>query len=453
MATKAVKKIDSRRGLSYSDKCKNKIRLSTHTMIPLLSTLPEYTVTELSLALKRTVETGFSRVRVRGEISGLKKHTSGHVYFALKDQDSVLDGVCWRGSFQGLAISPQEGMEIIATGRLTTYPGRSKYQIVVDAMELAGEGALLKLLEERKRKLAAEGLFDEARKKPLPFLPERIGIVTSPTGAVIRDILHRLSDRFPVPVLLWPVAVQGEGAAEQIAAAIRGFNQLDEKLDLLVVARGGGSLEDLWAFNEEGVVRAVAASQIPVISAIGHETDVTLIDFVADKRAPTPTAAAEFAVPVRSHLAQTLRQYEAHLLTHLQHTLSLYESRLEALRRGLPPLESWLEDQAQKLDDLFERALNANRWFIQQQTLALNHLAQRLSPVLENIVQKKAHQFDTLTQLLESYSYTRVLERGFTFVTGPKGELVSSKTNTFPHQQVQIHFHDGSQMAEILEGR
>ncbi|MBA3814183.1 MAG: exodeoxyribonuclease VII large subunit [Alphaproteobacteria bacterium] len=419
-------------------------------MIPLPSTLPEYTVTELSLALKRVVETGFSRVRVRGEISGLKKHTSGHVYFALKDQDAVLDGVCWRGSFQALSLSPQEGMEVIAMGKLTTYPGRSKYQIIVDDMELAGEGALLKLVEERKRKLAAEGLFDEVRKKPLPFLPQLIGIVTSPTGAVIRDMLHRISDRFPLPVLLWPVAVQGETAASQIAAAISGFNHLDQKPDVLIVARGGGSLEDLWAFNEECVVRAVAESQIPVISAVGHETDVTLIDFAADKRAPTPTAAAEFAVPVRSQLAQTLRSHESQLSNRIQHSLSLYESRLEALRRGLPPLESWLDDHAQKLDDLFERLVNTNRWFIQQQTSALHHLVQRFSPALENVVQKKSQQFEAFSQLLESFSYARVLERGFTFITGSDGGLISSKINAFPHQHIQIHFHDGPTSAEIL---
>lgn len=416
------------------------------------SILPEYTVTELSLALKRMVETGFSRVRVRGEISGLKRHTSGHVYFALKDHDSVLDGVCWRGSFQGLSLTPQEGMEVIATGRLTTYPGRSKYQIVVEAMELAGEGALLKLLEERKRKLAAEGLFEESRKKPLPFLPQLIGIVTSPTGAVIRDMLHRIEDRFPSSVLLWPVAVQGEGASTQIAAAIKGFHQLAQKPDVLIVARGGGSLEDLWAFNEECVVRAVAESTIPVISAVGHETDVTLIDFAADKRAPTPTAAAEFAVPVRSQLYQALLQHHAHLSTRMHHMLSLYESRLEALRRGLPPLESWLEAHAQKLDDLFERLMNADRWLIQQQTVALHHLVQRLSPALENVVQKSVQQFEALSQLLESYSYTRVLERGFSFITGANQTLISSKLKALPHEQVHIHFHDGSRKAEILEG-
>ena len=250
--------------------------------------LAEFTVSELSLALKRTVEEAFGQVRVRGEISGFKRAGSGHLYFALKDEKAVLDAVCWRGT--ALATTPADGLEVICTGRITTYPGRSRYQIIVEEMEVAGEGALLKLLEERRKKLAEEGLFDPVRKKPLPYLPDRIGVVSSPTGAVIRDILHRLSDRFPRPVLLWPVLVQGEGAAAEIAAAITGFNRLkkDGKIprpDVLIVARGGGSLEDLWAFNEESVVRAAAASKIPLISAVGHETDTTLIDFAADVRA------------------------------------------------------------------------------------------------------------------------------------------------------------------------
>lgn len=420
-------------------------------MLPLSSTLPEYTVTELSFALKKRVETEFARVRVRGEISGLKRHTSGHVYFALKDQDAVLDAVCWRGSFQNLDLRLQEGMEVIAVGRLTTYPGRSKYQIVVEGMELAGEGALLKLLEERKRKLAAEGLFDEARKKPLPFLPQLIGIVTSPTGAVIQDMLHRLADRFPVSVQMWPVAVQGEGAAAQISCAIRGFNSLSLKPDVLIVARGGGSLEDLWAFNEEVVVRAVAESQIPIISAVGHETDVTLIDFVADKRAPTPTAAAEFAVPVRSQLAQNLLQYSVQLSARLDHFLSLSESRLEALRRGLPPLETWLIETMQKLDELFERLINGERRLIQLQNMNLDHLSQRLSPALFNFKHKVEQRFEVLAQLLESYSYTRILERGFSFITHLDQTLIPSKAQLQPAQKIQIHFHDGMAKAEILE--
>lgn len=419
-------------------------------MEPLVSNLPEYTVTEISRALKKTVETSFSRVRVRGEISGLKRHTSGHVYFALKDQDSVLDGVCWRGSFQNMTLTPQEGMEIIAIGRLTTYPGRSKYQIVVEAMEHAGEGALLKLLEERKRKLAAEGLFDEARKKPLPFLSESIGVVTSPTGAVIRDMLHRISDRFPVHVLLWPVAVQGEGASAQISAAIRGFNRLEQKPDLLIVGRGGGSLEDLWAFNEENVVRAIAESEIPIISAVGHETDVTLADYVADKRAPTPTAAAEFAVPVRSQLSQTLQHYQGQLTKWLEYLFSLYGSQLEALRRGLPPLNVWLDEQLQKIDDLFERMVGAEQRLLQQQTVACEHQVQRLRPSMLNILQSFDHKFEAAAQLLESYSYTRTLERGFSYVTDAENNLIPCQANTRPSQKIDIHFYDGVVAAEVV---
>ncbi len=275
------------------------------------NTLPnahEFTVSELSAALKRTVEDSYGHVRVRGEISGFRgPHASGHCYFALKDDSAKIEAVIWKGVNGRMRFKPQEGLEVIATGKLTTYPGSSKYQIVIEALEPAGVGALMALLEERKKKLAAEGLFDEARKKALPWLPEVIGVITSPTGAVIRDILHRLEDRFPRRVLVWPVRVQGEDSAEQVSAAINGFNALPEggkipRPDLLIVARGGGSLEDLWAFNEEIVVRAAAASKIPLISAVGHETDVTLIDFAADRRAPTPTAAAEMAVPVRAEL-------------------------------------------------------------------------------------------------------------------------------------------------------
>src|SRR4051794_15351553 len=270
--------------------------------------IPEWTVSELSAALKRTVEDAYGFVRVRGEITGYRgPHSSGHCYFALKDEGAKIDAVIWRTAFARIRFKPEEGLEVIATGRLTTYPGRSKYQLVIETLEPAGVGALMALLEERKKKLAAEGLFDEARKQLLPFLPTVVGVVTSPTGAVIRDILHRLSDRFPRHVLVWPVRVQGEGSAEEVAAAIRGFNAWPEngrtpRPDVIIVARGGGSLEDLWSFNEEIVVRAAAESMIPLISAVGHETDVTLIDFASVKRAPTPTAAAEMAVPVRSEL-------------------------------------------------------------------------------------------------------------------------------------------------------
>src|SRR5690349_16608160 len=325
-----------------------------------LTNLPEFTVSEISQAVKRTLEGRFDRVRVRGEISGFKRASSGHLYFALKDEEAKLDGVCWRTTAQRLAIAPEDGLEVIATGRVSSYPGRSSYQLIIDSLELAGEGALLKLLEERRKKLTAEGLFDPARKRALPFLPEVIGVVTSPTGAVIRDILHRLRDRFPRHVLIWPVPVQGEGAKEQIATAIAGFNALTPggvipRPDLLIVARGGGSLEDLWAFNEEIVVRAAAASAIPLISAVGHETDTTLIDFAADVRAPTPTAAAEMAVPVRADLLVDVQQDGLRLARALQRLAQESRLKLAGLARGLPDPHDLIGAAVQRLDDRAER--------------------------------------------------------------------------------------------------
>src|SRR5579863_6837068 len=328
--------------------------------VELRGNLPEYSVGEISALLKRMVEQNFSYVRVRGEISGFKRHSSGHCYLALKDDEAVLDAVIWRMTAIRLAIKPEDGMEVVCTGRLTTYPGRSKYQLVIENMELAGIGALLKLLEERRKRLNAEGLFAEERKRKLPFLPAVIGIVTSPTGAVIRDILHRLADRFPRHVLIWPVAVQGEGAAAQIASAIDGFNRIEPggpvaRPDLIIVARGGGSLEDLMAFNEEIVVRAAAASAIPLISAVGHETDTTLIDHAADLRAPTPTAAAEMAVPVRLDLMAELGGKAARLAGGLARLFSERRLHLSGLARGLPDPQDLLGAAAQRLDDRSER--------------------------------------------------------------------------------------------------
>ncbi|MBT4940472.1 MAG: exodeoxyribonuclease VII large subunit, partial [Rhodospirillaceae bacterium] len=325
---------------------------------------PIFSISEISQALKRTVEENFSHVRVRGEISRYTLARSGHMYMTLKDENSVLDAVCWRGTVSRLAVTPEDGMEVIATGRLTTYPGRSNYQIVIEQLEVAGEGALLKLLEDRRKKLLAEGLFAEERKKPLPYLPGCIGVVTSPTGAVIRDILHRLDDRFPSHVLLWPTNVQGEGAAEQIAAGIEAFNRISEggdvaRPDLIIVARGGGSLEDLWSFNEEVVVRAAAASDIPLISAVGHETDTTLIDFASDKRAPTPTAAAEMAVPVRADLMAAIADDGVRLQRAMNRSLEEHNREIEGLARGLPDPRRLAEEATQRLDDRSERLLNA----------------------------------------------------------------------------------------------
>jgi exodeoxyribonuclease VII large subunit len=330
---------------------------------------PEFTVSELSSALRRTVEDAYGHVRVRGEISGFRgAHSSGHCYFALKDENAKIEAVIWKFAHARMRFKPQEGLEVIATGKLTTYPGSSKYQIVIEALEPAGIGALMALMEERKKKLAAEGLFDAGRKRTLPWLPEVIGVVTSPTGAVIRDILHRLQDRFPRRVLVWPVKVQGDGSAEQIAGAIRGFNALPEtgripRPDLLIVARGGGSLEDLWSFNEEIVVRAAAESLIPLISAVGHETDITLIDFAADKRAPTPTAAAEMAVPVRSELLVEVSALGRRTFVCWQRGQEGRRNELRAAVRALPAAGELLAIPRQRLDGAaaaLPRALKAN---------------------------------------------------------------------------------------------
>lgn len=345
--------------------------------------LPELSVGQLSNALQRTVENAFPRVRVRGEISGFKRAPSGHLYLNLKDPDAVLGAVCWKGVAARLSVRPEDGMEVIATGKLTTFAGQSKYQLVIDQMELAGRGALLALIEERKRRLAAEGLFEATRKRSLPLLPRVIGVVTSPTGAVIRDILHRLNDRFPRPVLVWPVLVQGEQAAAQIVAAIRGFNQLPEggripRPDVLIVARGGGSIEDLMAFNEEAVVRAAAASAIPLISAVGHETDTTLIDFASDRRAPTPTAAAEMAVPVRAELRQAVRERGQRLDQAAERLLQDRNLRLDALARGLTDPRRAVAEARQRLADRDQRLHQAMRQRLAAQRATVATLGARL---------------------------------------------------------------------------
>ncbi|MDE2446049.1 MAG: exodeoxyribonuclease VII large subunit, partial [Alphaproteobacteria bacterium] len=334
--------------------------------------LGEQSVSEVAHALKRTLEDRFGHVRVRGEISGFRgPHSSGHCYFALKDEGAKLDAVIWRGVFTKLRSKMQEGLEVIATGKITSYPAKSNYQIVIENIEPAGVGALMALLEERKKKLAAEGLFDQERKRPIPFLPQTIGIVTSPTGAVIRDILHRLNDRFPRHVIVWPVRVQGETAAAEVATAIAGFNAMENPPDLLIVARGGGSLEDLWPFNEEVVVRAVVESAIPVISAIGHETDTTLIDYAADLRAPTPTAAAERAVPVRADLLAEVASLNARHKRTIGRVVGEARTRLHSASRALPKPDEILALARQRLDGAgakLPKALKAN---VQVHALAL----------------------------------------------------------------------------------
>jgi exodeoxyribonuclease VII large subunit len=346
----------------------------------------EFTVSELSAALRRTVEDSYGYVRVRGEVSGFRgAHSSGHAYFALKDEGARIEAVIWKSVFGRMRIKPEEGLEVIATGRLTTYPGRSTYQIVIESLEPSGIGALMALLEERKRKLSAEGLFDDARKQLLPFLPSLIGVITSPTGAVIRDILHRLTERFPRRVMVWPVRVQGDGSAEQVAAAIHGFNALPvagaiPRPDLLIVARGGGSLEDLWSFNDEMVVRAAAASVIPLISAVGHETDITLIDFAADRRAPTPTAAAEMAVPVRCELVADIEALGRRSRMGWSRSLEGRRTELRASIRAWPTPDVLLGVPRQRVDAVAERLPRALKANAQIHLTQYSRTAVRLTP-------------------------------------------------------------------------
>lgn len=350
------------------------------------SNVAEYSVSEISGALKRTVEDTYGHVRVRGEVSGYRgPHSSGHAYFALKDDRSRLEAVVWRTTFSKLAFKPEEGLEVVVTGKLTTFPGSSKYQIVVEAMQPAGAGALMALLNERRLKLEAEGLFAAERKRPLPFMPRVIGVVTSPTGAVIRDIRHRIADRFPLHVLVWPVRVQGETCGEEVAAAIDGFNAIEPggpvpRPDVLIVARGGGSLEDLWGFNDEGVVRAAARSAIPLISAVGHETDWTLIDHAADRRAPTPTGAAEMAVPVRADLVATLAAMDARASAAVSRTLQAERRAVAHLARALPSPDLLLSLPRRRLDDAETGLGRALRFYTAERRRMLGDAAAELSP-------------------------------------------------------------------------
>ena len=374
--------------------------------------LPEISVSELSNQVKFTVETAFGRVRVRGEISRPKKAASGHLYFTLKDDRSVIDGVCWKGNAQRLTVQPEEGMDVICTGKITTYPMQSKYQMVIEKIELAGEGALLKLLEERRKKMADEGLFDRDKKQTLPKFPKIIGVVTSPTGSVIRDIIHRIEDRFPLRVIIWPVLVQGKKAAEQIAKGIEGFEKLKEidpslRPDVLIVARGGGSLEDLWPFNEENVVRAVFNNTIPLISAIGHETDTTLIDFVADVRAPTPSAAAELAVPVRSDLLSRVIENERRLLGSINRSLNDFKLKLEGFSRGLGDPDRIIEERAQRFDYSERRLFPQIKIFLEEKKHLVDHVASRL-PAPELQIEKKVSHLNIQKERLENFSHRQI---------------------------------------------
>jgi exodeoxyribonuclease VII large subunit len=434
--------------------------------------LPEYSVSEIAAALKRTVEGAFPFVRVRGEISSLKFHSSGHVYFDLKDEKAVLNAVVWRATALTLKQKPEQGLEVICTGRISTYAGSSRYQLIVEQVELAGLGALMALIEERKKKLASEGLFSESRKKTLPFLPNVIGVITSPTGAVIRDIMHRLDARFPRRVLVWPVAVQGERAAVEVAAAIRGFNALASpgtipRPDVLIVARGGGSVEDLMAFNEEIVVRAAAESTIPLISAVGHETDTTLIDFAADRRAPTPTAAAEMAVPVRNELVALALDLERRNFRCFSKGIDERRRHLLALARALPRTDQLFAAARQRFDHAAECLVHGLKRNAEVHRRALLEIAAPLRPrsVTNRIeagrerVRAVAHrlercqrmrmrswqeQLDGRARLLETVSHKAVLERGFALVKGADKTIRRRAAAVSPGESLSLVFADST---------
>tara|TARA_B100000029_G_scaffold512310_1_gene608598 strand:+ start:2081 stop:3571 length:1491 start_codon:yes stop_codon:yes gene_type:complete len=455
--------------------------------------VPEYSVSEISTALKKVVESSFEKVRIRGEISGFKLADSGHVYLKLKDDLSVINGVMWRSTAARLNFNPEDGLEVVAQGRVTTYAARSQYQIVITQLEPAGIGALLALLEERRKKLASEGLFDQDRKKAIPYIPNTIGVITSPTGAVLRDILHRLRDRFPRPIVVWPVLVQGNNSAKQVAAAIQGFNNLragssTPKPDVLIVARGGGSIEDLLAFNEEIVIRAASESSIPLISAIGHETDTTLLDFVADVRAPTPTAAAEMAVPVRAELVSSVSELERQLLATIQRTISENKRDIDILGGSLPSSDRIIEDAILRLDDRAETMSRIFSFYFTNLTQQLEkakvqvphpqqkvdqyvqklqfrvkelsvagaqilrsyleeylHWARdnRLEGALTRIIGEKSHAVLSSKNLLESYSYKNVLARGYAVVRNNKNDPVTRSRELQSLKSAKIEFADG----------
>jgi exodeoxyribonuclease VII large subunit len=440
-----------------------------------VSNNPVYSVGEFSHVIKKLVETNFSYVRIRGEISRPSFPGSGHVYFTLKDADGTIAAIIWKYTIPRLSVKPEEGMEVICTGKITTFAGQSKYQIIVDNMEVAGEGALLKMLEDRRKKLLAEGLFNPEHKKPIPYLPEIIAVITSPSGAVIKDILHRLSDRFPSHVYIWPVAVQGEGSAKQVSNAIDQLNQLSKETnvkrpDLIIVARGGGSLEDLWSFNEEIVVRSVFNSTIPIISAVGHETDKTLIDFVSDLRAPTPTGAAEKSVPVRDELKARVGELGLRMHSSFLSKVNNNKDQLRNLVRLLGKPDQILDNKNQKLDYTFKDLENLFQNIFVDQKNKISQFAQRLLPpkvlinnldakkqlldtkfrnFIENLIDKKQTRFISSGKLLEAASFKRVLDRGFSLVMDSEGNPIKLSSQASNKALVNIKFADETRSAQL----
>jgi len=471
-------------------------------MDDLKSNAHEFTVTEISQSIKKTVEDKFGHVKIRGEITGYRgPHASGHAYFAMKDEKARIEAVIWRGVFNKLSIKPEEGMEVIATGKLTTFPGSSKYQIVIEHIEPAGAGALMALLEQRRKTLMAEGLFDQDRKQELPYLPQTIGVITSPTGAVIRDILHRLDDRFPTHVIVWPVRVQGDTCGAEVSRAIDGFNAIQpggpiKRPDLLIVARGGGSIEDLWGFNDEVVVRAAAASKIPLISAVGHETDVTLIDYASDKRAPTPTGAAEMAVPVKAELVNYVEDLGSRTRNAQSRTLSNFKDRMRAITAQMPKAHELTATARQRQDMAALRLGNALTQFVQQKSNRLATLAPRVSanaitqknknlsdrlsalgnrldlglkqptsrgrlklaplanamgPAFQRLVDKRQAALETQSKLLNSLSYKGVLSRGFALVLDGDGQVARSAGDLSKGDGLTLRLHDGDVGAVVAD--
>ncbi|HUZ11307.1 MAG TPA: exodeoxyribonuclease VII large subunit [Caulobacteraceae bacterium] len=444
--------------------------------------LHAYSVSELAFALKRTIEDAYGFVRLRGELSKVTFHSNGHVYLDIKDERACISGVIWKSQVRGLEVRPQTGLEVICTGKVTTYPGRSQYQIVIETMAPAGIGALLAQLERLKAKLAAEGLFDVARKRPLPAMPGVIGVVTSPTGAVIRDILHRIRERWPCRVIVWPALVQGEAAAAQVRLAIEGFNALAPgapgpgkfapRPDVLIVARGGGSVEDLWPFNDEALARAAAASAIPLISAVGHETDTTLIDFVSDRRAPTPTAAAEMATPVLAELVATLFDHGRRLSTCAARTVEHRRTRLSAAARGLPRPQELLGLANQRLDIASSRlgaglqrnvAVHAHALAgpaamlkpgLLQRPLMLKsarllEIGARLAPLMARRLEREGERLASLDKLRASLDPDRPLAHGFARVTRADGSLARTAAALAKGERVDLVFGDGRRGAVV----
>jgi len=440
-----------------------------------VSNNPVYSVGEFSHVIKKLVETNFSYVRIRGEISRPSFPGSGHVYFTLKDADGTIAAIIWKYTIPRLSVNPEEGMEVICTGKITTFAGQSKYQIIVDNMEIAGEGALLKMLEDRRKKFLAEGLFNPEHKKPIPYLPKIIAVITSPSGAVIKDILHRLSDRFPSHVYIWPVAVQGEGSAKQVSNAIDQLNQLSKETnvkrpDLIIVARGGGSLEDLWSFNEEIVVRSVFNSTIPIISAVGHETDTTLIDFVSDLRAPTPTGAAEKSVPVRDELKSRVGELGLRIHSSFLSKVNNNKDHLRDFVRLLGKPDQILDNKSQKLDYAYRDLENLFQNIFVDQKNKISQFTQRLLPpkvlinnldakkqlldtrfrnLIKNLIDKKQTRFITLGKLLEAASFKRVLDRGFSLVIDSEGNPIKLSSQATNKALVNIKFADETRSAQL----